>query len=335
MNINDLIQDILAGKDFSFKDGHDKWQFSRSFQQEIPAMSKSFRILAKNNEGQQLCIPSEELLTPTTKFYSVEENEYFFHALSISEMVHKNDIQKLVNKIRSGAIKTYDKAIKQYQHCSGSLYGIANEIMTSVYDSYYSEERNKIALDLFKLIGSQGDPRACTALADHYLFTGDDIEESLQWRKLAITNGDIHELREYADSIIDYYPSRIDLALEAIHQMQTLDLKADWAYWKESFIYMKGINVETDYPKGFMLAEKAYRLGHQVAKGDLAYFYYKGMGTEKNLPEALRLLEELNEMTRSQNISLQDEDGFDKDAIQGNYEKQIALIKKELNEEQG
>jgi hypothetical protein len=113
--------------------------------------------------------------------------------------------------------------------------------------------------------------------------------------------------------------------------MQDLNIRPEWSYWKEGFIYMKGIGVNAYLKKGFMLTEKACTLGHVVAKGDLAYFYYQGIGTEKNLHKALELLKEVNEITRLQNLGSITDEVFDEGDVKGDYERQIELITKEMN----
>lgn len=252
--------------------------------------------------------------------------------MSLSEMFNKGAVQNITRKIASNKIKQYDTYIERYNNCPGSLYWIACALITSEYDDHYSKARNNKALKLFKSIAPLGDPRVCKELADYFLFTKNDIEKSLSWRKQSIDNGNIHDLREYADSIIDDAPIHINDALQALHQMQDLNINPGWAYWKEGFIYMKGLGVEKDLQKGFQLTEKAHLLGHPVAKGDLAFFYYKGMGTEKDLQKALELLEEANKISRAKNAQLKETSEEDED-VQGDYESQIALIKKELKKD--
>jgi TPR repeat protein len=252
--------------------------------------------------------------------------------MSLSEIVNKEEVQNIAKKISSNKIKVYDTYIDRYRDCPGSLYWLACALMTSEYDDHYSKSRNNKAFKLFKSLAPHGDPRVCKELADYFLFIKSDIEESLKWRKKSIDNGNLQDLREYADSIIDDAPTHIHDALAALHQMQELNINPGWAYWKEGFIYMKGLGVEKDLKKGFHLTEKGHLLGHPVAKSDLAFFYYQGMGTEKDLHKALELLEEANKISREKNARLK-ADSEDQEDVQGDYESQIAFIKTELKKD--
>jgi hypothetical protein len=167
INSEKIIYKINLGETFSLIDGHDTWRFKKSYQKDIAAMEQQFRGLAMNPEGQLLCISAAEPLSVTSKLFSVEENEYFYQGFSMSELINKKEIQKIASKINTGKIKKYNEIIEQYAHCPGSLYWIALQIKTSVYDDNFSEGRNATAIEVFKSIALKGDPRACKEVADY------------------------------------------------------------------------------------------------------------------------------------------------------------------------
>ena len=55
-------------------------------------------------------------------------------------------------------------------------------------------------------------------------------------------------------------------------------------------IFLKGQGVEKDYQKAFDYFYKSSQNGNKYAYKNLAWMYLKGLGVEKNLKEASRLL---------------------------------------------
>lgn len=59
---------------------------------------------------------------------------------------------------------------------------------------------------------------------------------------------------------------------------------------KLSRLYMRGTGGKLDYEKGIAYAEACAKLENYNALSDLAYYYYKGMGVEKDIQKAYDLL---------------------------------------------
>ena len=322
---------IREGSRLTVDDGVDVWAFGQVERQEVEIVGKTYRPLAVNADQQYLYIPANEPFTEHTHLYFIDETGCSFHNFSISELLNKKEIYTLTGKMREGEIKEYASLIEQYASCPGSLYWIALELSLAVYDERGSEEMDKASQQLFKDLAEKGDARACHELANHYYFNTGDKEEVIHWRTRAIAAGETADLKELAEFIIDDYPDRVDLALDTLHTMQQNNIQSAWAYWKEGLICMKGIGgVECDPVRGFMLTQRASDLGHNVAKSDLAFCYYRGVGTAKDVNKALQLLIEANEASKQINNKYLGADEDDAMA-EGDFEEQIALMKQELN----
>ena len=329
--MQEIITAIIGGNKVSIDDGVDVWTFDSTQQHAKEAMGKQFIALAANVHQQYLYRLTNDPLSINTRIFFIDERGTAMHNYSLCELLNKKDIFKITSKMREGEIKEYQSFIDQYTGCPGSLYWLAVELSLAVYDERGTKEMEQVSLQLFKDLAEKGDARACHELANHYYFNTGEKDEVIKWRSLAIEGGETADLKELADFIIDEYPGKIDLALETLHTMQQYDINAAWACWKEGAIYMKGIGeTAPDHARGFLLTQKASDLGHMVAKSDLAFFYYQGMGVAKDLHKALQLLTEANEASKEVNRQYLDED--DPDGIpEGDFEEQIAQIKQELN----
>lgn len=329
--MQEIIAAIIAENKISVDDGVDVWTFDPAQQHAKEAMGKQFIALASNVHQQYLYRLANDPLSINTRIFFIDERGTALHNFSLSELINKKEIFKITSKMREGEIKEYQSLLDQYAGCPGSLYWIAVELSLAVYDERGSKELEGVSLQLFKDLAEKGDARACHELANHYYFNTGEKDEVIKWRSLAIEGGEAADLKELADFIIDEYPDKIERALEALHTMQQYNVHAAWACWKEGTIYMKGVGETAPDPaRGFLLTQKASDLGHTVAKSDLAFFYYKGLGVAKDLHKALQLLTEANEASKEVNKQYLDED--DPDAIpEGDFEEQIAQIKQELN----
>lgn len=333
--MTEIITAILKGDKISIDDGVDVWTFDKTQQHRKDVMGRQFISIAANIDQQYLYRLEADPLTINTRIYLIDERGIALYNFSICELLNKKDLFKITSKMREGEeIKRYRSFIEQYAQCPGSLYWIALELSLAVYDERGSEEMDKESQQLFRDLAEKGDARACHELANHYYFNTSERDEVIKWRTRAIEEGETADLKELADFIIDEYPDKVHLALDTLHTMQQNNINTAWAYWKEGLIYMKGIGGITPDPgRGFLLTEKASGLGHIVAKSDLASFYYQGMGVAKDLHKALQLLIEANEASKKVHNQYMDLAEEEESMEEGDFEEQIALIKKELGQQ--
>lgn len=299
MTFEKLIASIEANKDFIFFDDTDNWNF-KAVNRFITIDGKEFRPLAINAEGILLASLKSQPVG-ISRLFLIEENEATYYAFSLSELANRKAVHALARKIERSKATRFDQYIQEYNACPGSLYWIANAIMTTVYDEKkYNPTRNEQAVELYTRVAKQGDARACRELADYYQYQTGNKQAVLRFRTDAIKYGWPDERRELVDFIIDELPEKIDVALQVMHEMRSLGQHVSWTYWKEGNVYMKGIGTREDHKKGVPLIKKAAELGHVVAIADLSYFFYKGLGVEKDLREALQLIEQANRLSNNQ-----------------------------------
>ena len=329
-----IVAAIGAGERTGIDDGIDMWTFDTSNPQEKQILGQQYVSVAANISQQYLYRRANDPIGPQTRIYFIEEGRIALHNFSLRELINRKDLIKVAASMREAPLKEYQSWIDKYASCAGCLYWIVLELSLAVYDERAPQEWDTVSLALFKQLADGGDARACHELANHYYFNTAEKDEVIKWRQRAIAEGESEDLKELADFIIDEYPEKIDLALDTLHTMQQNNIQAAWAWWKEGHIYIKGIGaVKPDLQRGIALIEKASELGHAVAKGDLGHYYHKGIGVPKDLHKALALLEEANEASRNfNNQYYSPEDEEDAPYEEGDYEEQIEMIKKELNQ---
>lgn len=329
-----IVAAIRAGERTGIDDGIDMWTFDTTNTREEQMLGKQYVSLAANVSQQRLYRRADEPIGPETRIYFIEEGRIALHNFSLRELINRKELIKVATAMREAPLKEYQSWIDKYASCPGCLYWVVLELSLAVYDERAPKEWEPVSLGLFRQLADGGDARACHELANHYYFNTSEKEEVIKWRQRAIAEGESEDLKELADFIIDEYAEKIDLALDALHTMQQNGLHAAWSWWKEGQIYIKGIgSVKSDIQRGISLIQKASDLGHTVAKGDLGHYYHKGIGVPKDLHKALALLEEANEASRNFNNQYYspDEEGDEPFEV-GDYEEQIEMIKKELNQ---
>lgn len=227
--------------------------------------------------------------------YIYEEGDAPYNYLSgVCELENQKTYEALVESIDSSNYKTLD--ISEIEHCVGSLHWFAFNLMTSEYDDYYSPEQNEYALSLYKRCAEKKFAPSATEIADYYYFNDKEyIEETLEWREKAAEWGAEEEKYKLADFIIDYKGDKIDVAINQLEAIADHPDYGERAYSKLYNLYMAGTMVKADYKKGYDYNQKAIDAGSIIAKADRAFFYFSGLGAEKDLKNALLLLNEANE----------------------------------------
>lgn len=328
-----IVTAIRAGEKVSIDDGLDVWIFEPVQQPPIERLGQQYTAVAANISQSCLYRRTGDPLSLDTRLYLIDQDRVALHSFSLQELINRAGVQKQAAALGEGKLKDYRPLLEEYASCPGSQYWIANEMTQAVHDERAPREWENVSLDLYRQLAENGDARACHELANHYYFNAGDKDAVIKWRQLAIAGGQSDDLGELADFIIDEYPEKIGLALDALHAMQQYNMKAAEALWKEGDIYTKGIGgLPPDPQRGVALVQKASDLGHTAAKADLAFnYYYRGVGVSKDPRKALALLQEANEASRQfNNPYYSPGDESDEPLEEGDYEDEIETIKKEL-----
>ncbi|NMM47939.1 tetratricopeptide repeat protein [Marinigracilibium pacificum] len=252
--------------------------------------------IADNSDGQYLFYKLDQS-APHHIYLADESFGKPFFAYSLDDILHYDKTEELIEATTTENYQSIDiSPIKDYPGC---VYWYAFSLMTSPYDEDYSEEINEYAATLLRQAAEAGHPEAAAELADYYSFQDDmDIEEVIKWRKKSVELGDEDEKYELADFIIDYKPSDHQLAVKMLEELTEFDRFADRAYLKLSKLYINDEYGIEDHDKAIEYVNKAVSLGNFVAKADLAFYYFNGLGVEMDKEKALKLLIEANDEAR-------------------------------------
>ncbi len=284
---------------------------------ESKAIGEHDFAFASNQEGQSLFYKHENGALSPKIYHLDEENDWMFYACSIAEFENFEKLEQLTNGISPR--KFVDQDLSGIMDYPGSLYYYAMALLVSSYnDQANAEQKAAKALELFFLAAEQEHPGAANQIASHYYFAEEpDVDKVIEWREKAIAWGSVEDIYELADLLVDERPEEIDQAIALLEGL--LD-----TYWyksrtslKLSRIYMKGEGGRLDYEKGIKYAEMCASLDNYNGLSDLAFFYFKGMGVEKNLAKALELLKQAEKLAKDKGIG-------------GPFEDNIRMVEKEL-----
>ncbi|WP_299701820.1 hypothetical protein [uncultured Pontibacter sp.] len=269
------------------------WDLDTSFKKtnelrKIGTLTNSDFAFAINAEEQVLFYQGSKKAS-TKIFHLDEEGDITFYAFSLTEFTNFGKTQKLIEEIETLGFENQN--LGEIESCAGSLFQYAFALNTSEYDDNYSEERNKKALELFFRAAEMGHPEAAHEIASYYYFQEHvDVERVVEWRDKAIELGSKEDIFELADFIIDEKPEEIDKAILLIESLLDEKWYRERALLKLSRVYMKGTGGKLNYERGIEYAEECATLNNYNALSDLAFYYYKGMGVDKDVQKAFDLL---------------------------------------------
>lgn len=280
------------------------------------AIGREDFAFAINDDEQVLFFRNEAGQLSNKIFLFDLEMDVIYYAFSLKEFLLKEETEKLVEEIETVGFQKQD--LTGIMDCTGCLYTYAVYLNTSEYDENYSKKRNKKALELFFDTAEEGHPKSASEIADYYYFQDEtDVDKVIEWREKAIAFGNEDDIYELADFIIDYKLEEIDKAITLLKSLLDNTWFKDRATLKLSRIYMKGTGGKLDYEKGIEYTKKAAEMRGFNAIADLAFYYYKGMGVEKNLEKAHQLLVEANNLSIEKNGS-------------GSWDDFIKVLEKEI-----
>ncbi len=244
------------------------------------------------NADQQFLFYKDATKTTTKIYHLDEENDIVYFAFSLTEFTNYEQTQNLIEELEEiESLDFKNQDLSSIENCIGSLFNYAFELNTSEYDDDYSDERNGRALELFLIAANEGHPEAAHELASHYYFQEEvDVDKVIEWREKAIEYGSKEDIYELADFIIDEKIEAIDRAITLLESLFEEQWYKERALLKLSRIYMRGTGGKLDYKKGLEYVKACAALDNSNAISDLAYYYYQGMGVEKDIKKALELL---------------------------------------------
>lgn len=269
------------------------WDLNTSFEKTNEL--RTSRALTKNdfafavNEDNQVLFYRDSKKTSTKISHLDEVGDITFYAFSLTEFTNYRKTQKLIEEIETVGFEKQD--LGEIENCIGSLFQYAFALNTSEYDNDTAEARNKKALELFFKAAKMGHPEAAHEIADYYYFQDKvDPVKVIEWREKAIELGSKEDILELADYIIDEKIEGIDRAVLLLESLLEEKWYKERALLRLSRIYMRGTGCKADYGKGIKYVEECAKLDNYNALSDLAFYYYKGMGVDKNVQKAYELL---------------------------------------------
>lgn len=258
-------------------------------------------ILAQKNDGTY----ASQLF-----FYAHSDGERYYAFHDFSEVNNYEFTQKLIALIDSMGYENQD--LTKIDNCAGSLFAYAEKLMTSQFDDNFSAIRNQKAASIYQKSAELGYFCAPHELANYYYFQDEtDIEKVKEWREKSIALGCLEDVYEFADFLIDNSPKDIDKAIQLLESLiDTNDYKGHpelgivigcpfmmgrkWhrkrAILKLGRTLMSGAGGKKDYKKGLYYTQMGADEKNPNSMADLAFYYYQGMGVEKDLQKAYDLL---------------------------------------------
>lgn len=240
----------------------------------------------------------------------------YFHLYSIQYTQPHALAAQLIADIDTVGFENQD--LSEIKDCLDCLYIYALSLDDAEYEDFFMKERAEKALSIYRTLAAKAHPTAASQIASYYEFQ-DEVESDsvILWREKAAHWGNIEDNYELADFILDY---RTDLTAKAVAALEALLDHRGYAArgaLKLSRLYMRDEGAFKDLEKGLELAMRSADLGNLNAKADLSFYYYKGIGVEKNLRKALDFLEEANALANERFGG-------------GMWDEEIELIKKEM-----
>jgi len=276
------------------------WESSEIIEQTQRLRSKgaiSPTDLVFGSPGANQYLLYREVDSSSTKvFHMDDEFDITFYAFGLDQLTLKPRIDELMFQQEEEGYKERD--LSQIESCIGCLFDYAFEIQTSEYDDDYSELANAEAMEIFEKCALAGHPEAASQMANHYYFMDEvDEEKVIYWREKAIENGSKEDIFELGEFLIDDVEEGIERGMEWMELLRDDPGYKKRAMLKLSRMYMDESKGIQDYEKGIKYAKELVETGHYPAMADLAFYYYKGMGVEKDLYKSLELLEKASELS--------------------------------------
>ena len=241
------------------------------------------------NEENQILFYKNSTKSSTKISHLDEENDIIFYAFSLTEFQNYEKYKRLIEEIEIVGFEKQD--LSEIINCVGSLFNYAFELNTSKYEANFSKKRNKKALELFFITAQKGHPEAAKKIADYYYYQEKvDVEKVIEWREKAIEFGNKEDIYELADFIIDEKIDYIDKAILLLESLFSEQWYKERAMLKLSRIYMRGTGGKLNYEKGIEYVKICAEANNYNALSDLAFYYYKGKGVEKDIYKAYDLL---------------------------------------------
>ena len=271
---------------------------------------------ANTDDGSIIFIKKEKR-RPSTKIYHLDEfNSSEFLALSFKQLKYGKITDDLINDLETKDYTQID--LSQIQDSPGSLFEYAFQLQTSIYDDNYSEEQNIKAREIFLAAVEAGHPEAARQLANYHFFKDEvNNKKVILWREKAIELGSKEDRYDLADFLIDYEPKQIKKAIELLEGLLNDHWYKDRAALKLSRIYTRGTGGLKNLKKGIEIIKICAANKNYNCMSDLAFFYYQGMGVEKNIQKAYDLLVEADKIAT-------------KKFNPGAFDAQLKMLKKEL-----
>mgnify|MGYP000424257514 FL=1 len=245
-----------------------------------------------------------------------EENDWYFHLYSIQYTQPHSLSADAIMGIDSIGFENQD--ISEIQACQDCLYLYALSLQNPDYEDFFMKEREEKALSIFRTLATVHHPNAASSIASHFEFQEEVESDSvIVWREKAIQWGKVEDNYELADFILDYRADLISRAIQALESLLSHKGYAGRGALKLSRLYMRHEGAFKDLEKGLQLVRQSAAAGNLNAKADLSFYYYKGIGVERNLQKALDFLIEANEQSKER---------FDG----GMWDEEIELIKREM-----
>lgn len=254
------------------------------------------------NSEQQVLFYKRESGSLSHKIYHLDElKDWMFYAYSMSEFVNFEKTEQLIREIETKGFENQD--LSEIMDCPGSLFNYALQLKVSSFDEDAPLGKNQKALELFLLAADQKHPGAANQLASHYYFSEEtDVEKVLEWREKAVEYGSVEDIYELADFIADEKPELIDKAIDLLKSLLDTYWYKSRASLKLSRIFMQGTGGRLDYEQGIKYARMSADQDNYNGLSDLAFFYFKGMGVEKDLHKALELLKKADRIAASKGV---------------------------------
>jgi len=253
-----------------------------------------------------------------SKVFSWDEKyDWDYYLFSIAQPHPRTMAQASIQGIETIGFERQD--LSEIEDCPDCLYQYAIELEASPDEDFFSKEQNEKAQSIFRQLAKLEHPKAAAALASFYQFQDSaQLDEVISWREKAMAWGSVEDYYELADFIIDYKPEAIEKAINALQLLLDHTHYKGRAALKLSRLYMRGTAGKLDYEKGIRLINQSIATGNLNAIADLGFYYYKGMGVDKDLQKAYDLLLQANQ------ISIEKWGG-------GMWDEQIEVLKKELD----
>ena len=269
-----------------------------------------------NGSGQILLYRRVEEQWSSRVFLWDDTFGWYFHLYSIQYTQPYEIAAELIANIDTVGFENQD--LSEIEDCLDCMYVYALSLEDDKYEDFFMKERAERALAIYRDLAPQGHPTAAASIASHYEFQEEVESDSvIAWREKAIRWGNVEDNYELADFILDYRP---DLKTQAVAALEVLlDHRgyAGRAALKLSRLYMRDEGDYRDLKQGIQLAMRSSDLGNLNAKADLSFYYFKGLGVEKDLQRALDFLVEANELSNERFGG-------------GMWDEEIELIKKEM-----